>query len=123
MLYLPRLFVYHAAAKSGSELSETLKKMEHRLLRFIINPAMVVTIVFGGWMLSINPSLMHEPFMQVKLALVALMIGVHVYLARCRRLFAQDKNRHSARFYRLLNEVPTALMIGIVIMIVVKPFE
>jgi putative membrane protein len=123
MLYLPRLFVYHAGARPGSELSETLKLMEHRLLRFIINPAMIATLFFGGWMISINPAFLHEPFMHVKLAFVALMIATHIFLARCRRIFAVDKNTYSARFYRLLNEVPTVLMIGIVIMIVARPFE
>jgi putative membrane protein len=121
MLYLPRLFVYHAGAKPGSELSETFKIMEHKLLRFIINPAMIATFVFGIWMLAINPEILREPFMHAKLAMVLVMTGVHGYLARCRRLFANDRNRHSARFYRILNEVPALLLIGIVIMIVVRP--
>jgi putative membrane protein len=121
MLYLPRLFVYHAGAKPGSELSETLKIMERRLLRLIINPAMIATFVFGMWMLMMNPALMHEPFMQMKLVLVLAMVGVHVYLVRCRRLFEMDRNRHSARFYRILNEAPTLLLIGIVILVVVRP--
>lgn len=121
MLYLPRLFVYHTAAKTGSELSETLKIMERRLLRFIINPAMVATIIFGVWMLMINDSLMHEPFIFVKLSLVTLMLGAHGMLARYRRDFAEDRNRHTAKFYRIINEVPTVLMIGIVIMIIVRP--
>jgi len=121
MLYLPRLFVYHVGAKAGSELSETLKVMERRLLRRIVNPAMVLSLVFGGWLLALNPDLLNQGFMQVKLVLVILMAGTHGFLARCRRNFAADKNRYTARFYRLLNEVPTALMIGIVVMIIVKP--
>jgi len=121
MLYLPRLFVYHTAAKTGSELSETLKLMEKRLLRFIINPAMIATVTFGIWMLIINNSLMHEQFIYVKLSLVTLMLGAHGMLSRYRRDFEHDRNRHSAKFYRIINEVPTVLMIGIVIMIIVRP--
>ena len=121
MLYLPRLYVYHASAQIGSELSETLKLMEKRLLRLIINPAMIATFVFGVWMLLLNPALLHQPFMQVKLGLVALLTGVHGFLARYRRLFAADKNTRSPGFFRMVNEVPTLLLIGIVILIIVRP--
>lgn len=121
MLYLPRLFVYHATAQTGSELSETLKIMERRLLRFIINPAMIASYVFGIWMLVDNPALLHEPFMHVKLGMVLLMTLTHAFLARRRRHFAMDKNTYSAKFYRLLNEVPTVLMIVIIIMVIVRP--
>jgi putative membrane protein len=121
MLYLPRLFVYHADAKPGSELSETLKIMERRLLRRIVNPAMIATFIFGLWMLALNPALLQQGFMQVKLGAVILMTAVHGYLARCRRQFAADRNIHSSRFYRVLNEVPALLVIIIIIMIVVQP--
>lgn len=121
MFYLPRLFVYHVNAKPGSELSETLKIMERRLLRIIINPAMILTYIFGAALLGQNPELMHQPFMHAKLGLVLIMTGLHGYLARCRKLFVRDANPHSARFYRLLNEGPTVLMIAIVILIIVKP--
>ena len=121
MLYLPRLFVYHADAKVGSELSETLKLMERRLLRLIMNPAMILSLAFGISLLASNTELLHEPFMHIKLALVALMVGVHGMLSRYRRDFANDKNRHPAKFYRVLNEVPTLFLIGIVIMIVIRP--
>ena len=121
MLYLPRLFVYHAEAKAGSELSETLKVMERKLLRFIINPAMIASYVFGIWMLMINTGLLHEPFMHVKLTALLGMQIVHAMFARYRRAFAEDRNIHSAKFFRILNEAPTLLMIVIVIMIVVKP--
>lgn len=121
MLYLPRLFVYHTSAIPGSELSETLKVMERRLLRLIINPAMIAAWVFGIWMLMENPELLKQPFMHVKLTLVIGMQIAHALLARYRRAFAEDRNVHSARFYRILNEVPTLLMIGIVIMIIVRP--
>jgi len=121
MLYLPRLYVYHAGAKRGSELSETLKVMERRLLRGIINPAMIASYIFGIWMLALNPDLLHEKFMQVKLATLFAMQIIHALLARYRRHFARDCNIHSARFYRILNEVPMALIIVIVIMIIVRP--
>lgn len=122
MLYLPRLFVYHAAAAHGSELSETFKVMEQRLLRLIMNPAMIATFILGIWMLAENPALLREPFMHAKLTLVLLMTGVHGWLAKLLRDFAADANRHSQKFYRVLNEVPTVLMIGIVILIIVRPF-
>ena len=121
MLYLPRLYVYHATATVGSELSETLKIMEHKLLRFIINPAMVASYVFGIWMLMINTGLIREPFMHVKFTALIGMQIVHALLARYRRAFAEDRNIHSAKFFRILNEAPTLLMIVIVIMIIVKP--
>lgn len=121
MLYLPRLYVYHAAAKIGSELSETLKIMERKLLRLIINPAMIASFIFGVWMLMLNPDLLHQSFMHVKLALVVLMVGVHGLLSRYRRDFFHDRNQHSVKFYRFLNEMPTLLMIGIVITIIVRP--
>lgn len=122
MLYLPRLFVYHAAAKSGSELAETFKLMERRLLRFIMTPAMLATYLFGIWMLATNPALLQEPFMHAKLTLVLILTGVHGWFAKLRRDFATDANRHSQKFYRVINEVPTLLMIGIVILVIVRPF-
>ncbi len=121
MFYLPRLYVYHAEAKVGSELSETLKVMERRLLRIIINPAMILSYVFGIWMIAMNPTMLHQPWLHVKLTMVVAMQIVHAMLARARRNFAADKNQHSAKFYRILNEVPTLLLIIIVIMVVVKP--
>lgn len=122
MLYLPRLFVYHASAKLGSELAKTLELMERRLLRRIVNPAMAATFIFGIWMLSLNPELLQQDFMRVKLTLVLVMTAIHGYLARCRRLFVKGRNRHSALFYRVLNEVPAVLIVAIVIMIIVRPF-
>lgn len=122
MLYLPRLFVYHVAAPVGSPMSETFKIMERRLLRAIINPAMVASLGFGLWLLHLNPALLQEPWMHAKLTLVIGMIGLHVCFARWRRAFAEDRNQHSARFFRFLNEAPTLLLIGIVILVIVKPF-
>ena len=121
MLYLPRLFVYHVDAEKGSVQSETFKVMERRLLKAIINPAMIVTWVLGlylawsgGWYLS--------GWFHVKLVLVLAMSAVHGLFTRWVREFAQDRNTRSQKFYRIINEVPTVLMIGIVIMVIVKPF-
>ena len=123
MLYLPRLYVYHCEAKAGSELSEKLKIMERRLLRFIINPAMIVTWLIGLTMLHANPDLLQNPWMHVKLTCLVLMQIIHACFARWRKNFAADKNTHSQKFYRIANEVPTALMIIIVIMVIVRPFS
>jgi putative membrane protein len=123
MLYLPRLYVYHCAAEAGSELSETLKIMERRLLRLIINPAMIVTWLLGLSMLYSNPSLLQNPWMHVKLTCLVLMQLVHAFFARSRRNFDADKNTRSQKFYRFANEAPTVLMIIIVIMVIVRPFS
>ena len=121
MLYLPRLYVYHVPAAKGSELSETLKIMERRLLRAIINPAMITAWIAGVWMVCLNTALLHMPFFHAKIAFVIGLQIVHAMLARYRRTFANDANIHSAKFFRILNEVPTVLLIGIVIMIIVRP--
>ena len=121
MLYLPRLFVYHAAAEPGSAQSETFKVMERRLLRAIINPAMVATWVLGLW-LAWTAGFFASPWLHAKLALVVVMAGVHGFFVRCVRDFAMDRNTRPQRFYRMINEVPTLLMIAIVILVVVKPF-
>lgn len=121
MLYLPRLYVYHCSAKPGSEMSETFKVMERRLLRAIINPAMIASWVFGLAM-AWQGDLWGEGWFHGKLALLVGMQLIHAGMARWRRQFAKDENRHSARFYRFMNEVPTLLMIGIVILVIVKPF-
>ena len=122
MFYLPRLFVYHAMAPVGSELSETFKVMEAKLLRIILNPAMIAAWIFAGLMLWAQPELFSDGWFHAKLLLVVLMTGVHGFYARWRREFAVDANTRSHRFYRFANEVPTVLMIGIVILAVVKPF-
>lgn len=121
MLYLPRLYVYHCEASPGSKESETFKVMERRLLRAIINPAMGATWIFG---ISIAWLGHHwdQPWFWAKVILVLGMQGAHGGLARWQRDFAEDRNRHSQRFYRFINEVPTLLMIGIVILVIVKPF-
>lgn len=122
MFYLPRLFVYHAGAAKGSELSETLKVMERRLLRAIINPAMIATWFFGLCLLYANPALMGDGWIHVKLTAVLILSGIHGMLARHRKQFAADANVHSAKYYRVLNEAPTVLLVVIVIMVVVRPF-
>ncbi|MFK8254050.1 protoporphyrinogen oxidase HemJ [Ancylobacter terrae] len=121
MLYLPRLMVYHCDAEPGSKQSETFKVMERRLLRAIINPAMAVTWLAGLW-LAWEGGWYRAPWFHAKFALVLAMSAVHGVLARRMREFAQDRNTRPARYYRILNEVPTLLMIGIVILVVVKPF-
>ena len=121
MLYLPRLFVYHASATVGSELSEKLKIMEWRLLKFIVNPAMLVTWFAGLYLVWAGNWHMAHWF-QVKFMLVIAMSGVHGFLVGRVRDFDQDRNTRSARFYRIINEVPTLLMIAIVILVIVKPF-
>lgn len=122
MLYLPRLYVYHVRAKKGSELSETLKIMERRLLRFIINPAMISSFLFGGLMLWANSVLLYAPWMHGKLTAIILMTVVHGLYARWRKAFERDENTHSEKFYRWWNEAPTVLMIAIVILVIVEPF-
>ena len=122
MFYLPRLFVYHVGAAKGSELSETLKVMEHRLLRIIINPAMIITWLAGIAMIVANPEIMHGGWIHVKLTALLLLQVVHAMLARHRKQFMRDANMHSAKYYRILNEVPTVLLVIIVIMVIVKPF-
>ncbi|CAG1012814.1 MAG: protoporphyrinogen oxidase HemJ [Rhizobiaceae bacterium] len=121
MLYLPRLFVYHADVPVGSPQSETFKVMERRLLRAIVNPAMIVSWVLGLWLAWSGFGLMGG-WLHVKIVLVLALSAVHGYLSRAVRLFADDRNSHPARHWRIVNEVPTVLMIGIVILVVVKPF-
>ena len=121
MLYLPRLYVYHCDAERGSVQSETFKVMERRLLRAIINPAMIFAWIFG-LLLAFDIGAWSEPWFHAKFALVLLMSLVHGAFARWRRQFAEDRNIHAARFYKIMNEVPTVLMIAIVILVVVKPF-
>jgi protoporphyrinogen IX oxidase len=126
MLYLPRLFVYHCAAAPGSVQSETFKVMERRLLRAIINPAMIATWAFGLALAWLGPDSRYGWFasgwLWAKIVLVLALSAAHGLLARWRKDFAQDRNRHSQRFYRIINEVPTALMILIVLLAVLKPF-
>lgn len=122
LLYLPRLYVYHADAAVGSEPSETFKIMEYRLLKYIMNPAMLASLLFGGLLLAAVPALLSEGWMHVKLTAIFLMFGVHGVLSKHRKSFARDERLKPAKFYRILNEVPTALMIVIVVMAIARPF-
>lgn len=124
MLYLPRLFVYHADSENGSTQSETFKIMERRLMRGIINPSMVLAFIFGGCLLFI-PGIVEwsEIWIWIKLTMVLIMTAIHGMLSRYRRNFEKDQNEKSAKFYRIINEVPALLMLVIVIMVVVKPFD
>ncbi len=121
MLYLPRLFVYHCEAQAGSKQSQTFKVMERRLLRGIINPSMVVTWGLGLW-LAYDSGLWADHWLQLKVVFVAILSGIHGMLVRWTRDFAADRNQHTQRFYRIINEIPALLMVGIVILVVVKPF-
>ncbi|MEC9369134.1 MAG: protoporphyrinogen oxidase HemJ [Pseudomonadota bacterium] len=124
LFYLPRLFVYHVDAQRGSAQSETFKVMERRLLNAIMNPAMLASWLLGLWLLfgfgAVNFAA--EGWFHVKLALVVALTVFHMLLGSWRRAFAEDRNTRSARFYRIANEVPTLLMMGIVLMVIVRPF-
>jgi protoporphyrinogen IX oxidase len=120
MLYLPRLFVYHCQAEPNSKQSETFKAMERRLLRVIINPAMVATWLFGLWLAW--QGWFGAPWLHAKLALVLVLSGLHGFFARWVKDFARDQNRHSEKFYRIINEVPTVILVLIVLLVVLKPF-
>jgi putative membrane protein len=123
LLYLPRLFVYHAQARPGSETSETFKVMERRLQRAIMTPAMIATWLFG-LLLAATPGIVdwRMGWLPTKLGFVAGLTAFHFWLRHCRLIFAADRNRHSARFYRIINELPTIALIAIVILAVIKPF-
>ena len=121
MLYLPRLFVYHCAAEAGSAQSETFKVMERRLLKVIITPAMVVSWALGLWLAWMGGAYA-AGWLHAKILLVLALSALHGFFVRCVRQFALDQNRHSQKFYRIINELPAVLMIGIVILAVVKPF-
>jgi len=122
MLYLPRLFVYHVAAAPGSAQSETFKVMERRLMRAIINPAMIATLIFGLLLLFAQPDLMRQGWLHAKLACVLVLFALHGMMGGWLKAFAADRNRKSAKFFRIVNEVPTVLMILIVILVIVRPF-
>ncbi|MCC4244816.1 protoporphyrinogen oxidase HemJ [Stappia indica] len=121
MFYLPRLFVYHAETAPGTPQSETFKVMERRLLKAIMTPAMISSWIFGLWV-AYEGGFFSSGWLHAKLTLVLVMSGLHGYLARCVRQFAADANTRSSRHYRIVNEVPTVLMVLIVILVVIKPF-
>jgi len=121
LLYLPRLMVYHAGSAVGSETSETFKGMERRLLRGIATPSMIATWVFGLWMAWLSGA-WSDGWFHAKLFLVLVLSAYHGLAVRWVRDFANDRNERSARFFRMVNEIPAVLMVGIVILVVVKPF-
>uniref|UniRef100_Q07UP4 Protoporphyrinogen IX oxidase n=1 Tax=Rhodopseudomonas palustris (strain BisA53) TaxID=316055 RepID=Q07UP4_RHOP5 len=121
MLYMPRLFVYHCTAEIGSVQSETFKIMERRLYKAIMNPAMMTAWVVGLY-IAWEQNYFMDAWFHAKLAMVVLMTVIHVMLGRYVRAFAADRNAHSHKFYRIINEIPTLLMIGAVIFVIVKPF-
>lgn len=123
MLYLPRLYVYHADAEPGSDKSETFKIMERRLLRAITNPAMGASFIFGALMMATPGAIdWSMGWIWAKIALIAAMSAMHGYLARWRKDFEADRNTRPAKFYRMMNEVPTLFMVVVVILVIVKPF-
>ncbi len=122
MLYLPRLYVYHAQAEKKSPQSEAFKVMERKLLRLILNPAMIAAWLFGGLMIWANPALFSQGWFHAKFTCLVLMQIVHALYARWRRTFDRDENTKDHVFYRWWNEAPTLLMVVIVVLAVVKPF-
>ncbi|MES2676849.1 MAG: protoporphyrinogen oxidase HemJ [Pseudomonadota bacterium] len=120
LFYLPRLFVYHTKAKIGGELDLTLQIMEKKLLKIIMNPALILSFVFGFWLVYLVG--IAGGWLHLKITLVLIMAGFHGFLAKCRKDFLNGKNQHSEKFYRVINEVPTLLMIVIVFLVILKPF-
>lgn len=121
LLYLPRLFVYHSKVKIGSVQAETFKVMERRLLRAIMTPAMITSFIFGIWLIALNHGLIYETWFQIKFIAVLSMAGIHGKFSKMRRLLENDEKPLSSKSYKIWNEIPTALMIIIVVMAVVKP--
>ena len=121
LLYLPRLFVYHSQAQVGSVQAETFKVMERRLLKTIMTPAMIASFIFGGWLIALNHGLLYETWFQIKFFATFSMAGVHGKFSKMYRLLEKDEKPLSSNSYRLWNEVPTVLMIFIVVMAIVKP--
>jgi putative membrane protein len=123
MFYLPRLYVYHTRVAAGSEADRLFQVMEAKLLRIIMNPAMILTFIAGGLMVVANPAMMiGQGWMHAKIGLVVAMAGCHGYLAITRKRFAQGQNHYPERFFKILNEVPTVIFIIIVILAVTRPF-
>lgn len=124
MLYLPRLFVYHSQVAVGSEASELFKVMERKLLRLIINPAMIVSWIFGVWLIVITKAGGPDSgsWMHAKIALLIIMQISHAMMSRYRKMFFRDERPKSQTYFRWFNEVPTVLMIAIVFLVVLKPF-
>lgn len=123
MLYLPRLFVYHAGVKIGSEMDKTFQIMEKKLLRLIMNPAMIVTLVTGLINAQIYGFVALGIWFHVKMTTIIILAFCHMFFARVRKDFERGENKYSEKFYRIVNEVPTVCMVIAVVMVIVKPFE
>jgi putative membrane protein len=123
LLYLPRIFVYHTEVDTGSEADKIFQIMERKLLKFIMNPAMIIAMIFGLVIAKIYGFRNLGAWFHLKMMLVLLLTILHAYMAKCRRFFAEGKNTHSAKFYRFFNEIPAVVMMLIVILVIVKPFE
>ncbi len=122
IFYLPRLFVYHADTQDDVS-KERFKIMERKLYRGIMTPSMIVVLLLGGWLISLNPNYyLSQGWMQVKIVLVLLLVGFHFYCGYLLKAFSDDKNSKSHKFFRVLNEVPVFMLVTIVILAVVKPF-
>ncbi len=121
LFYLPRLFVYHSEVALGSEADKLFIKMEHRLLRYIMNPAMIAVFVFGFYLA--NQIGFNFAWLHIKITLVLILAIYHHFLAHCRKQFAAGNNKHNAKFYRIINEIPTILLIAIVSLVILKPFS
>ena len=122
LLYLPRLFVYHAESEIGTVRAETFKVMERRLLKAIMTPAMIFSFIFGIWLIVLNHGIVYETWFQIKFVVVLTMAGCHGKFAKMQRLLENDVQPLSSKTYRVWNEVPTVLMIIIVFLAVLKPF-
>ena len=125
LLYLPRIFVYHSEAvqnNKSEDLMETFKVMERRLLVYIMNPAMIVSWIFGVLLIhTIGMDNFGSIWLQLKLAFVIILTIYHFFLFQCLRKFAENRNTYSSKFYRIINEIPTVLLIGIILIVVFKP--
>jgi protoporphyrinogen IX oxidase len=123
LLYLPRLFVYHCDCKKNGESDKMLQNMERRLLRFIMNPAMICTIIFGVAIIFSNKEYYQTAgWLHTKIFLVLILTGIHAFFARCRKNFVNNNNQYSQKFFRIINEVPSLILIFIIALVVFKPF-
>ena len=121
LLYLPRIFVYHSQVAHRSETDKIFQTMEFKLLRYIMTPAMILVLAFGLYLA--NEIGFGFVWLHIKITLVLLLVGYHFFLGHCRKNFAAGKNKYSTKFYRIINEVPTVLLIAIVSLVILKPFS
>lgn len=121
LFYLPRLFAYHANAKRGSELDLTLQTMERKLLKIIMNPSLILVFAIGIWLIIVTDAFKAGVWFHIKFTLVLILAGFHGYIAVLRKKFLNGTNTHTAKFYKIINEIPSILMVAIVILVVIKP--